>query len=106
MTDRKFKRISFVSQAMVTVGSQRFEALTKDLSLTGLFISTDHLIPVGQMTSISLKMPSISRCSDVNLDGVVVRSNGKGVAFQFKTLGHDTFAFLKNIINRKPIVCH
>jgi hypothetical protein len=106
MIDRKFKRISFISQAMVMTGSQRFEALTKDLSLDGLFIATDRLIPVGQMVSISLKMPSVSRSSELSVDGVVVRSSVRGVAFRFKSLGHDTFVYLKTVINhRKQLVC-
>lgn len=99
MHDRKFKRISFVSQAMVMIGNQHFKALTQNLSLNGLFIRTNHLIPVGEMTAISLNLPSVSKT--VTVDGVVVRNNQYGLAFQFKSLNFDTVFYLKTVINRK-----
>jgi len=106
MESRKYKRISIAARAIVKIGNQHFEALTKNLCLDGLLISTDHHMPVGQTASIDVKMPSISRSSDISLDGVVVRSNASGVAFRFKTVGHDTFVYLKTVLNRKPLLCH
>src|SRR5512138_1963636 len=105
MQERKFRRVNFVSRAIVMIGNQRFEALTKDLSLDGLFVSTDHHMPIGQVASISLNMPSISRSSDVIVDGIVVRNSVRGVGFRFKSLGHETFSYLKTVINRKPLTC-
>ena len=102
MQDRKYKRISFVSQAMVMVGNQTFEGLTTDLSLNGLFVSTDHHIPVGEIASISLKIPSVSSGSTLTLNGVVVRNSVRGMGLQFKALSHETFSCLKTVINRKP----
>jgi len=101
MRNRKFNRIRLESQAKVMFGNQSFEALTENLSLNGLFIRTDRRIPVGNKAAISFNLPSASRSSTVTVDGVVVRNDVHGLAFQFKSLDHDSFSYLKTVINRK-----
>ena len=98
MGTRIFNRIHVVSKTMVMIDNLDFEALTEDLSLSGVLIYTDHHIQVGKMISVSLNLPSVSRGSPVTIDGVVVRNNDQGVAFQFKSVDYDTFSFLKNVI--------
>jgi len=99
--NRKFERIRFVSKAMVMINNRHFEALTENLSLSGVLINTDHRISVGKRVSVLLNLPSVSRSSPVTIDGEVIRSSGQSVAFQFKSLDHDTFCYLKTIIDRK-----
>ena len=101
MENRKFERIRFVSKAMVTIDNYHFVALTEDLSLSGMLINTDHHIPVGKRVSVSLNLPSVSRSSPVTIEGEVVRNNEQSLAFQFKSLDHDTFYYLKTVIGRK-----
>ena len=100
MGTRKFDRIHIVSKTMVMINNHNFEALTEDLSLNGVLIHTEHQIPVGKMASVSLSLPSVSRSTPVTIDGVVVRNNEQSVAFQFKSVDHDTFSFLKTVIER------
>jgi len=81
---------------------QTFKSTIVDLSLTGLFIKTNHHLPVGHRATISLMVPSITRGSSINLEGFVVRNTVHGMGFKFKPLDHDSFAYLKTIIaNRK-----
>jgi hypothetical protein len=101
MGNRKFERVRFVSNAIVMIDNYHFEALTEDLSLSGVLINTDHHLPVGKRVSVSLNLPSVSRSSPVTIDGEVVRSNEQSLAFQFKSLNHDTFHYLKMVIDRK-----
>ncbi len=101
MGNRKLERVRFVSKAMVMIDNHHFEALTEDLSLSGVLINTDHHIPVGKRVSVSLNLPIVSRSSPVTIDGEVVRSNEQSLAFQFKSLDHDTFYYLKTVIDRK-----
>jgi PilZ domain len=101
MGDRKFERIQFVSPAKVMVDNDCFNALTEDLSLTGVLIHTDHLIPVGKRVTVCLNLPSASIGSPIIIDSVVVRNSVDNVAFQFKSVDHDTFSYLKTVIVRK-----
>ena len=97
---RSFDRVHIVAKTMVIIDNHNFEALTEDLSLNGVLIHTDHQIPVGQIASVTLNLPSVSRSTPVTIDGVVVRNNRQSVAFQFKSVDHDTFSFLKTVIER------
>jgi PilZ domain len=100
MGTRKFDRIHVVSKTMVMIDNHNFEAMTEDLSLCGVLIHTDHQIPVGKSASVSFNLPSVSRSTPVTIDGIVVRNNEQSVAFQFKSVDHDAFAFLKTVIDR------
>jgi hypothetical protein len=99
--NRKFNRIRFESQAMVMTGEQEFEASTENLSLNGLFIRTERKIPDGERAEIKINVPSASRSPFITVDGVVVRHDDHGLAFQFKSLDQDSFSYLKTVINRK-----
>lgn len=101
MGDRKFERIQFVTTAKVMVDNDSINALTEDLSLTGVLIHTDHLIPVGKRVTVSLNLPSASIGSPIIIDSVVIRNSLHNVAFQFKSLDHETFSYLKTVIVRK-----
>ena len=102
MKNRRFERVNLASQTLVTTNNYCFSAMTKDISLSGLLICTDHHIPAGERVSLSLNLPSVSRSSLVTVDGIVVRNTVHGVAFHFKSLDHDTFCYLKTILSRKP----
>jgi hypothetical protein len=101
MPNRRFNRIRFESQSMVKSGGQSFEAFTENLSLNGLFIRTEKRIPVGNRAEIMFVLPSASRSSAFSVNGVVVRNDVDGMAFQFGSLDQDSFSRLKTIINRK-----
>lgn len=98
---RRFDRIQFVSLAMVKTGGQSFEASTENLSLNGLFIRTEKRLPVGNRAEVMFVLPSASRSSEISVHGAVVRYDNDGMAFQFRSLDHDSFSLLKTIINRK-----
>ena len=101
MPDRNFKRIRFMTKAMVISGDHCFDALTENISIGGLFIRTDQMIPVGKTVAVILYLPSVSRSSTLTANCVVVRKRANGLAFQFKSLDHDTFTHLRTILTRK-----
>jgi hypothetical protein len=101
MRSRKFSRIRFKSEAMVMVGKQSFSAVAENLSLDGILLRTERRMPVGNRVAISFNLPSASRSSTITVNGVVVRNDVHGIAFQFRSLDHDSFAHLKTVINRK-----
>jgi hypothetical protein len=101
MRYRKFNRIRFESQAMIMTGEQAFEVSTENLSLNGLFVRTDQKMLKGERAEIRINVPSASRSPFLTVDGEVVRNDNHGLAFQFKSLDHDSFSYLKTVINRK-----
>src|SRR5574341_500672 len=101
MRDRKFNRIHFESTATVMMGDYSFNAKTENLSLNGLFLRTERRVPVGRRAEITFDVPSASRGSAMTLNGVVVRYDVHGMAFQFKSIDHDSFSYLKTVISRK-----
>jgi len=101
MQNRNYKRISFVSRAMVMAGNQAVEGMTANISLGGMFVTASQRLPVGDAVLISMEMPSMSRGSTITLNGVVVRSSSMGMGVRFVPLNHETFAHLRSVINRK-----
>ena len=103
MGSRQFTRIRYESEASVMVGGCAFPALTEDLSLTGIYIKTERHFPVGKRAEITFDLPSASRGSVLSVNGIVVRNDVHGLALQFKSLDHESFAHLQSVINRRNI---
>ena len=99
--NRKYQRIGLACRSNVTMDNYCFSAVTEDLSLNGLSILTDQRIPVGKKASISLDLPTVSMSSPITISGVVARNKADGLAFEFTSLNHETFALLRSVINRK-----
>ncbi len=102
MLTRKFRRMQLACRAMVTSGGEKFDALTENISLDGLLLRTECPIPVGRKAAITLNLPSASTSEAVMVEGEVVRRDDHGLAFQFKSLSHDTFALLRMVLGKRP----
>lgn len=98
---RNFKRVHIVSKANVMTADQYFEAVTANISVNGLYVSTDQLLPVGKLAEITLNIPSVSESSFVNVIGEVVRSDFNGLAFKFKSVDLNTFSRLRKVIAQR-----
>lgn len=98
MSDRNFKRIRFLSKAMIMSGGHCFEAMTENISITGLFIRTEHVIPIGKTVGIIVYLPGVSRRSTLTVNGVVARKEVNGLGVKFKALDSETFNHLKTVL--------
>lgn len=101
--NRRFERVGFACQAKVMFDHHYFVALTEDLSLNGLSLRTDYQLSVGKRASLSLNIPSVTRGSPITIEGVVARKMEHALAFEFKSLDHETFSFLRTVIIRKSM---
>lgn len=99
MENRKCKRVHFVCQAEVVISGQWFEAMTDNISICGMFIRTDHRMPVGMVGRISLKL---HKAYIGYVNGVIVRSDNNGLAFQFKSFDFDSFNHIHTLVHRNP----
>ena len=102
MYPRRFFRINYVTKAKVMLPESSFDALTENLSVGGVFVLTDHPLPVGKVVTINFKIPSTSNPS-ITVRSEVVRQSDKGLALQFRDLGFDSFLLLKGAIKKRPL---
>jgi hypothetical protein len=98
MTERKFSRINFNVLAEITHKEGRFTAAVQNLSLNGIFVETATILPKDEIVSLKIRLSSLNADSMVNLAAKVVRSDEKGIAFQFEKVELDSFIFLRNIM--------
>lgn len=101
MSGRNFKRIRFISKAMVLSGDHCFESMTENISINGLFIRTEQLISIGKTVAIIVYVPGVSRSSTLTVNCVVVRKGAHGLAFQFKALDPETFIQVRTVLSGK-----
>ena len=71
---------------------------TKDISLNGLFVITDHKIPQGQECKIVITLNSQVADLTLRLNAQVIRTTEEGVALNFKEMDIETYQHLKNIV--------
>ena len=102
MLTRKFRRMQLACRAMVMSGEREFDAQTENISLDGMYLRTEQPLPVGNKAEITLNLPSVSTSEAIRVDGEVVRKDEHGLAFQFRSLNHDTFALLRMVLGRRP----
>jgi hypothetical protein len=77
------------------VGNQPGAAVTRDLSLSGVYVHTATRVPsAGEVLHLSL------RCSDeiVRACGIVRRADGDGFAVQFTALDRDSARKLRGLL--------
>lgn len=97
MDKRNCRRVHFVCQVDVAISGHCFDAKTDNLSPTGMFIRTDHRIPIGKRGGISLRP---GNAAPVSVNCVVVRHGYKGVAVQFKSLDYDSVTQIRALLMR------
>ena len=82
---RRFARIQATLQVQFIYAEGFFELDTADVSLGGLFIATDHLVPIGEKVRLVLHVPGGKPA--LNATGVVVRVVEEGSEAQPAGLG-------------------
>jgi len=97
MFNRHFYRVNFVTKAKVDMPDQSFDCTTENVSYDGLFVLTDHQLPVGRIATINLNLPSASH-KYLTVKGEVVRNSPRGAAFHFKSVDYETFSYLRNVL--------
>lgn len=100
MFNRHFYRVNLVTKAKVDMSNESFDCTTENVSFDGLFVLTDHQLPVGQIATINLNLPSASH-KYVTVKGEVVRTTSRGAAFHFKAVDYATFSYLRTVLKNR-----
>jgi hypothetical protein len=98
MGKRKMSRVDFKVDAVISTSKIKKRCTVRDLSLAGIYITTDLDLEIGEKADIKLEISSNRTSGKIELAGEVVRKDTFGVAFEFSELPLDTYVFLRNII--------
>ena len=73
--------------------------LTKDISLSGLFLTSEKKFPVDTDCHLTIFLGGPKSQQHIKIKGKVVRVEEKGMAFTFnEIMGSDSFAHLRTLI--------
>ncbi len=100
---RKYSRVEFATPILIQIeaGGEKidFKCSSSDLSLKGVFISTQNIFAVGTKCSIKVCLTGTIENLALLINGSIVRSNENGMGIEFASMDVDTYSHLKNIVN-------
>lgn len=98
MDKRKTTRVIYNVKAEISYDNGLIQGEVINLSLTGMFLKTTEKIPVNTKTSITLFLIGSTSELKIQLTGIVIRTEKKGIAIQFKEIDLDSFIHIKSIV--------
>lgn len=93
--DRYYTRVNYSAKASVRFGVSSFTCNTANLSLRGMYLKTDHEIPLNSPLNVTVY--NSSRTS-LNFNAMAVRKEKNGLGLQINDMDADTFDHLRQII--------
>jgi hypothetical protein len=94
---RKFSRVLFNIEANVKFGAQQFVGKVENLSLRGMFLSTNEKLVIGDEVEIAIALNDHPE-NKLEIDGRAVRIAENGIGFMFDKIDLDSYAHLKHIV--------
>jgi hypothetical protein len=95
MDNRHFTRVNYTVGASITYGNEMVFCNTDNMSLRGMYLKTEHEIPLNIPVHVTVYHSSQS---SLKLNAKVVRREENGVAVQINNLNVDSFVQLRNIV--------
>jgi len=99
---RKHSRVGFLTQIEIRIEADGkkniLEASSKDLSLKGIFVSTEKRFPLGTKCLITVYLTGGIDKIELLMEGTVVRVTDNGFGIEFDSMDVDTYSHLKNIM--------
>jgi len=100
LNQREFTRVFVNMEVEVKSGKSTILGhLTKDVSLNGLFLTSEEKFPVNTDCHLTIFLGTRKSQACIKLKGKVVRVEERGMAFAFhEIMGSDSFAHLRTLI--------
>ena len=100
LNQREFTRVFVNMEAEVKSGKSTILGhLTKDISLSGLFLTSEKKFPVDTDCQLTIFLGGPKSQQRIKIKGKVVRVEERGMAFAFhEIMGSDSFAHLRTLI--------
>lgn len=95
MNKRHFTRVDYSVGASVSYGNEVFFCNTDNLSLRGVFLKTEHEIPIDIPVHVTIYN---SNQSSLRVNARVVRREGNGVGLRINYLDVNSFVQLRKIV--------
>ena len=98
MNGRNFTRVNYSVGASIMYGNEMAMCNTDNLSLRGMYLKTDHDIPLNVPVHVTVYHASQS---SLKVNAMVVRKEANGVGLEINSLNSDSFAQLRDIVADK-----
>jgi len=98
VSNRNFTRVNYSAGACIRYGDNLVMCNADNLSLRGMYLKTDHKVPLN--TPVNVTVYHSSR-SSLKFNANVVRKEANGVGLQINNLNANTFAQLRDIVATK-----
>ena len=97
---RKRTRVHFKTQVVLKTGVSEIKANAKssDISMKGLFITTDEKISVGTPCNIEIVLSGTTSRLALTIKAVIARQDKDGLGITFDSMDVDSYFHLKNIV--------
>lgn len=97
---RKHTRVLFETQVILKAGNSEIvtQGQTKDISIKGMFVTTDIKIPPQTPCEIELILTGSSTKLSLKMNGKIVFQDSSGLGVVFNTIDHDSYFHLKNLL--------
>lgn len=97
---RKRTRVHFETQVVLKTDVSEITAgaNSSDISMKGMFVSTDEKIPVGTPCDIEIVLSGTTSRLALNIEGAVARQDKDGLGITFNSMDVDSYLHLKNIV--------
>lgn len=98
MEKRNCTRVIFESEAIIIFQGQKLRGTVENLSLNGVLLKITEPIPVNETVEVEINLSATTSKLSVNVQGMVIRQDDRGLALQIVGMDLDSFIHYKNII--------
>jgi hypothetical protein len=98
MEKRHFSRVDYHIHAVITCDGETFQSEVENLSLKGMLVRSERVLPQGKPVAITITLSSVTPPVEIHLNGLVVRAQGGELGFAFDRIELDSFVHLRNIV--------
>ena len=97
---REKTRVYFHTQVVLTSGDSEIVAETnsKDISLKGMFVYTQKMMPIDTSCHIEIILRGSSSRLSLRMEGKVIRHDDSGLGITFDSIDIDSYFHLKNLV--------
>ena len=96
---RHFSRVGFKVSALLQSDGTVLKGEVKDVSLRGMYLVTEELLPIGSPVEITIFLSASEPPIVINVTGVVARLVPGGIGCAFDKMDVDSFTHLRSIIS-------
>lgn len=96
---RNFSRVGFKVSALLQSDAAVLKGEVKDVSLHGLYLETEQVLPIGTPVEITIYLSATTDPVVINVSGTVARNMPGGIGCTFDKMDVESFAHLRSVIS-------